>query len=427
MTTKADSLCKIVVLVACAITLAVSATLVSAQGISQQTVDFSSYYNVNGINTDGTAPSNGGFDGGGYAYSQTAIQNACVSAAPPTTAYACSGTYPALSFAESTTATVNFQFGPANAPDAVTGVGLGPITLPSGAFTELQLLGAGVQGAQVGTVVVNYTDGSNLTLTQSFGDWFSSACVGTGEQAALVPAYRLMPSGASDNRSFYVCLYNIALDPTKVVSTLVLPNNRNIIIMAASVVAVPGFSTSAGTPSATTVSPGSSITVPVTVTSEAGYGGTAGGTVNLGFSVTPTIQSYQSATAPVVTFNPASVLVQVGVPGTATLTFAPVAPKSAMAERHSGLSYAIWLPIPGLALVSVGLGSGNSRRKKLLGLTLLVFLLAAVMITPGCVSYTHLGNVGTPPGQYTISVTGTDSVTNTPQLGAGGSVTVTVQ
>lgn len=427
MTTKANSWCRVIMLAACALAVPLATKLVSAQGINQQPVNLSSYYNVNGIYTDGTATSNNGYDGVGYGYSETAIQDACGSAGPPNTAYACSGTYPALSFAESTSVTVNFQFGPADAPDAVTGEGLGPITLPSGQFTELQMLGSGVEGAQTGSVVVNYTDGSNTTLEQTFGDWYSSKCTDTGELAGLITPYRITPTGTDDDRPFYICFYNLAIDPTKTVSTLVLPSNRSIIIMAATVVAIPGFSTAAGTPSATTVSPGSSITVPVSAVSEAGYGGTQGNTVNLACTVSPAIQSWQSATPPSCTFNPASVVVAVGSPGTSTLTFTPAAgASSAMASQSSRWTYALWLPIPGLALIGLGTNARTSRRRRLLGLLLLGVLLVALLAAPACVSYTHLGNVGTPPGQYTISVTGSDQNGNT-QLGAGGTVTVTVQ
>lgn len=405
--------------------LLLSTTLVSTlswaqNNVSQQEVNLSSYYNVNGIDTDGTATSNGGFDTDGYAYSQTAIQNACTSS----NAIPCSGTYPSLSFTESA-ATVNFQLGPANAPDAVTGAGLGPITLPAGQFTELQMLGAGVNGAQAGqNIVVNYTDGSNSTISQTFGDWFSSHCSDAGESTALITAYRIEPNGSDDNRNFYICLYNLAIDPSKTVSTLVLPNNRDVIIMAATLVAIPGFATTAGTPSATTVSPGSSITVPASAISEAGY---SNGTVTFACAVSPQIQSWQSATPPSCTFSPTSALVNVGAPGASTLTFTPAAAStSAMAGQSSRWIYALWLPIPGLALVGIGAGSRTSQRRRLLGLLLLGLLLTGVLTMPACVSYTHLGNVGTPPGQYTIIITGTDQNGNT-QLGTGGSVTVTVQ
>jgi hypothetical protein len=412
----------------CALALLLSTMLVSTKlswaqnSVTQQPVDFSSYYNVNGINTDGTAPSNGGFDGGGYAYSKTAIQNACTNSAAP--AVPCSGTYPSLSFAE-TGATVSFQFGPANAADSVTGAGLGPISLPAGQFTELQLLGAGVEGTQAGqSVIVNFTDGSNSTISQNFGDWFGSHCDDAGESIGLITPYRLNPDGSDDNRNFYICLYNLAIDPSKTVSTLVLPNNRNVIIMAATLVAIPGFATAAGTPSATAVSVGNSITLPVSAISEAGY---SNGTVTFTCSVSPAIQPYQSATPPGCTFSPTTAPVNVGSPGTSTLTFTPAAPaKSALASKSSRWTYALWLPISALALVGIGANSRTSRRRRLLGLLLLGMLLTGVVVTPACVSYKHLGNVGTPPGQYTIIVTGTDQNGNT-QLGTGGSVTVAVQ
>jgi hypothetical protein len=420
----------------CALALLLSTTLLTSKlswaqnSVSQQSVPLSSYYNVNGISTDNTSSiGNGGFDNDGSAYSENAMQAACTtptSATSPT--YACSGTYPTLSFAESSSATVTFDFGAANTTNSVTGAGLGPIALPSGEFTELQMLGAGVNGSQAGQkIVVNYTDGSSDTISQTFGDWFSGKCEDAAESTALIPAYRLETvSGVvqQDTRQFYVCLYNIAIDPTRTVSTLVLPDNRNVVIMSATLVAIPGFATAAGTPSATTVSAGSSLTVPVSAISEAGY---ANGTVTFACAVSPAIQPYQAATPPACTFSPTTASVNVGAPGTSTLTFTPASPATtAKANQNLRWMYALWLPISGLALVGVGANSRTARRRRLLGLLLLGFLLAGVVMTPACVTYTHLGNVGTPPGQYTIIVTGMDQNGNA-QLGTGGSVTVTVQ
>ncbi len=430
MNTKRSRLGMLFRFAACGLGLLLPTTLVWAQtNVTQSTVDLSSYFNVNGIITDGSSIANGGFDNDGSAYSVQAMQAACTSAVSPTSpTYGCTGTYPSLSFAESS-ATVSFQFGAANTANAVTGSGLGPITLPAGQFTELQMLGAGVNGTQAGqTVIVNYTDGSNSTISQSFGDWFSAKCDDAGESPALIPAYR-WETGTSgpvqDNRPFYVCLYNIAINPSKTVSTLVLPNNRNVVIMAATLVAIPGFATAAGTPSTTTVSPGSSITVPASAISEAGY---SNGTVTFACAVSPTIQSWQSATPPSCTFSPTSATVNVGSPGTSTLTFTPAAASSSSSvlRQSSRWMYALWLPIPGLALIGFGASSRTSRQRGLLALLLFGLLLTGVATMPACVSYSHLGNVGTPPGQYTIIITGTDQNGNA-QLGTGGSVTVTVQ
>lgn len=95
-------------------------------------------------------------------------------------------------------------------------------------------------------------------------------------------------------------------------------------------------------------------------------------------------------------------------------------------QGSARLFYALCLPIPALALIGVGFGSSNFRRKKLFGLFMLMLVLAAVLLAPACVSYTHLGNVGTPPGQYTVTITGQDSVTGASQAGNPAGTTNTV-
>ncbi len=416
-------------LLAAALVLApVSTTPARAQGVAQQQVDLSPVFNVTGIYTDGSGIT-AGLDGGGAAYSATAMAE---TAPGPAGTMNPAGTtsYPTLSLPQAPN-TIVFNFGPTNAPDAVSGCApvssnctvsavAGPISLPAGEFTVLELIGSGVQGGQTGTVTVGYTDGTSDNFTQGFSDWFSTGPYNIGESIALKMPYRL--SGSSiDNRAFRVYNYSIAINATKTVQTLTLPNNRDIVVLAATLVAIPGFATTGGTPSPTTVSAGSSSSVPVTVTSEAGYNGT----VTLNCTISPTIKT-SGATPPGCSFSPPQVIVAVGAPGSSTLMFSPAAASStASLKPRASLLYAFWLPIPGLALIGFSFGSG-SRRKKLLGLLLLGILVAGLIVTPACVSTVHLGNVGTPPGQYTIAITGTDANGLT-QLGAGGSVIVTVQ
>jgi hypothetical protein len=95
-----------------------------------------------------------------------------------------------------------------------------------------------------------------------------------------------------------------------------------------------------------------------------------------------------------------------------------------MVQRSSRIFYAFWLPVPGLALLGLGVGSRGSRRKKLFGLLLLGLLLTGVVVTPACVSKVNLGNVGTPPGQYSISVTGVDTNGLTQASNAAGTTNV---
>ncbi|MGB9071654.1 MAG: hypothetical protein WCC22_03210 [Terriglobales bacterium] len=98
---------------------------------------------------------------------------------------------------------------------------------------------------------------------------------------------------------------------------------------------------------------------------------------------------------------------------------------SAMLQRRTTLFYAFWLPIPGLALIGFGLGSRGSCQMRLLGWLLFCTVLAGLIFVPACVSSGHLVNIGTPPGPYTISITGVDSSGLT-QAGNISTVRVTV-
>jgi hypothetical protein len=77
--------------------------------------------------------------------------------------------------------------------------------------------------------------------------------------------------------------------------------------------------------------------------------------------------------------------------------------------------YALWLPVPGLALIGMGFGSRSSRRKNLMGLLLLCTVLAGLIVLPACGSSSGGGggggggNGGTPAGTYTVTISGTDA------------------
>ena len=79
--------------------------------------------------------------------------------------------------------------------------------------------------------------------------------------------------------------------------------------------------------------------------------------------------------------------------------------------------YALLLPVFGITLLGVGMGSAGSRRKKLLGFLMLGIVLTGLLVMPACGGSSSTGgggNTGTPAGTYTITVTG-----------ASGGVTVT--
>jgi hypothetical protein len=165
-------------------------------------------YNVNAAYSDGTTfAATGGIDGVGSAYSSTLL----------------GGTF--------TWSGTSFTFGPAN---QLNGVRNATITLPGGQRTSLVLIGTGLNGDQASqTVRVNYTDGTNSTFTQTFSNWLNASQNVAGQSIAATHAYRNKSTGVKDNRAFNLYAYSFALTGTKTVSSLVLPANNNVTILAA--------------------------------------------------------------------------------------------------------------------------------------------------------------------------------------------------
>ena len=170
------------------------------------------------------------------------------------------------------------------------------------------------------------------------------------------------------------------------------------------------FTLSATALSPATVSPGGSATSTVTVTPANGFSGSV--------TLTCTI-------SPVVTSGPTcgAASASTGTPGTLTVstTAATALLRRPRNRPLSGLFYAMFLPIGGLALL--GFGSSELRRKKLFGFLLLGLLL----LMPACGGSSGGGgggNGGTPSGTYTITVNGTASGGS--QTGAPPSLTLTV-
>jgi hypothetical protein len=162
-------------------------------------------YNVEARSTDGTAITNGGIDGGGYAYSATLLGSMVT----------WNGT--------------TFNLGAANTVDAWYNT---TIALPAGQHNTLNLLATGLQGSQAAqTFIVNYTDGTSTTISQSLSDWFSPQNF-AGESKAATMAYRNNPDGTKDNRTFYLYGYSFAINGAKTVSSLTLPSNRNVVVLA---------------------------------------------------------------------------------------------------------------------------------------------------------------------------------------------------
>lgn len=128
---------------------------------------------------------------------------------------------------------VLFRLGPANAPDVVTGE---TVPLPPGKFGALKVLATGVEGSQKWqTFTVAYADGTSSTFTQSLSDWYSQGSF-SGETMAVTVPYRLTGDGETDDGTFHIFGYSFDLDSSKVVRSVALPRNRNVVVLAMTLV-----------------------------------------------------------------------------------------------------------------------------------------------------------------------------------------------
>jgi hypothetical protein len=187
-------------------TLAVSAA-VGATG-NGTPVDLSSEYSLFGIYQDGMTYTTGGLDGIGYSYSANLL----------TTSRVLNG--------------VLFDFGPANDLDAVACSGQS-VPLTQGQYSSLMLLATGIQGNQASqTFTVHYNDGTSSQFTQSFSDWFTPQKF-PGEFEGVAMAYRNFDNGTKDKRTFNLHAYRFVLNSAKVVQSVSLPNDPNVVVLAA--------------------------------------------------------------------------------------------------------------------------------------------------------------------------------------------------
>ena len=189
--------------------------LVLAMALANEPVpaNLSAYYNRAGMYSDGvtfTNPATGGADGGGAAYSASLLGGSQI-----------------------WTNTL-FNFGPANVTNIISAAGQ-VITLPPGNYSVLRMLASGVQGNQSASFMVRYTDGSASSFFQSMSDWFTPQNY-SGETKAMVMGHRNSSNGTKDNRTFYLYGYSFKLNSAKVVQSITLPVNANVLVTSISLV-----------------------------------------------------------------------------------------------------------------------------------------------------------------------------------------------
>jgi hypothetical protein len=218
-------------------------------------------------------------------------------------------------------------------------------------------------------------------------------------------------------------LYNIAVTGTS--ST----NSTQTITLTLNVVNVVEDYTLSVAPTTATpssVHAGQQATTTVTVTPIANYSGN----ITLAcLSISPAV-----APSPVCSFNPPAVAVTSGgIPPTSILTITTTGPATGSLWGPR-VFYALWLAVPGLALV--GVGAGGVRRKNALGTLLLMAVACGLLLLPACnatKSTTSSTSGVTPNNTYTFTLTGADQNGAAPAntictsgVNCGATVTLTV-
>ena len=171
-------------------------------------VNLTSSFNHLGIYADGAVFSNANsMDGGGASYSATLL-----------------GT-------SQTWNGIPFIIGAVGANNVITSTGQ-VIALPSGKYTNLDLLALAIGAPQVNQVfTVTYSDTTTDTFTQSLSDWASSNSY-AGESIVVTMAYDTQGNGTIQSSTRYLYGYSFSLNAAKTVSSITLPNDANVKLLS---------------------------------------------------------------------------------------------------------------------------------------------------------------------------------------------------
>jgi len=104
------------------------------------------------------------------------------------------------------------------------------ILLQPGKYSTLRILGTAANSVESGTFTIHYTDGTSTIVTQQFSTWFTNSSE-PGETVVETMGY-YNQGGYQWYRSTYLYGYSFALNPTKTVLSVTLPQNSDIKILA---------------------------------------------------------------------------------------------------------------------------------------------------------------------------------------------------
>ena len=197
-------------------------------------------------------------------------------------------------------------------------------------------------------------------------------------------------------------LYTITVTGTDSATSTTHSAQQNLTVLAVT----PQFTISVGTAIApSSVHAGSGSTGVVNINPINGYTGS----VTLSCSVvTPLV-----TIPPICSFSPQTIPVS-GSVATSTITINTTGPTTKAALARPVGFYALWLPLPMLALVGVGAVARGKRPGKVLGVLAVLWLVAALLLMPACGSSsstttTTSSTTVTPNNTYTFTLSGVDA------------------
>ena len=250
-------------------------------------------------------------------------------------------------------------------------------------------------------------------------------CTVTPVQPTGTPLCAVSPDSATPPAQAFLTISTSSATPPGLYTITVTGSNGSAsqaVTLTLNVVNVTEDYSLSVSPTTATPSPvpaGSVATTVVTVTPIANYTGS----VTLAcLSVTPVV-----AFAPYCSFNPATVpVVANSAPQPSTLTITTLGPTPVASLRDRRI-YALWLLVPGLALV--GVGATGAHGKNLLGALLLMAVAGGLLLMPACGSTTKTNSPNgeiTPKNTYTFTLTGADQNGAAPSNATTSQATVTL-
>ena len=125
---------------------------------------------------------------------------------------------------------VTFDLASPNQPNVTWAAGQ-TIAVPQGAYSTLNLAGAGVNGSQQNQQMkLNFTDGSSVVWTQSFSDWCSPQNYGH-EAIVSTQSYRDTASGGTNQTTNRIYGYSYTIPTGKTLASITLPKNANVCLL----------------------------------------------------------------------------------------------------------------------------------------------------------------------------------------------------